>query len=36
MLDLAETLKTYAERMDEDVQFVTIGEEDRELDTSGT
>ena len=28
MLDLAETLKTYAERMDENVHFVTIGKED--------
>ena len=29
MLDLAEDLKEYAERMDEEVQFVTIGEADK-------
>lgn len=28
MLELAETLKTYAERIDEEVQFITIGNED--------
>lgn len=30
MLDLAADLKEYAERMDENVQFVTIGESDRD------